>query len=71
MVITMFHPIAMLALDMTFLACDYSYKRIKGTINEWRVAGMSHKYQQRTSLSLCCTVLALTLQRRSYRYNLL
>jgi hypothetical protein len=57
MVITMLQPIAMLALDMTYLACDSSYKRIKGSINEWRVAGMSHKYQQRMSLFLCCADL--------------
>jgi hypothetical protein len=44
-------------LDMTYLAFDFSYKRIKGKINEWRVAGMSHKYRQRMSFCLCHIVV--------------
>jgi hypothetical protein len=50
MVITMLKPVAQLALEMTYLAFDYTFKRVKGKVNEWRVAGMSPKYNQRECL---------------------
>jgi hypothetical protein len=54
MIITMLRSVAILALDMTYLAFDFTFKRIKGPINEWRVAGMSNKYNQSISVPFLC-----------------